>query len=55
MTENKVISENLVAVRELWEIRLYKRHVTPLSALQSVRLWLVARNVYRGEFLKVNP
>ena len=31
-----------------------KRRVRPITALQDARLWLVARVVYRDEFLKVN-
>ena len=53
MNANKVNPENLIVVRWLEEIHLYKLMEGPITALQTLNCdWSV--KVYRGEFLKVN-
>ena len=39
MTENKVMYENLVVIRQLWEIHLDKRVVRPITADRSLDAW----------------
>ena len=54
MTANNVVPENLVVVRELWELYLNERRVRPIIAKRFGGLWLVARGVYGGKSPKVN-
>ena len=54
MTVNTVILENCLLCVNFWEIHLYKRHVRPITAERFGDLWLVARGIYGGEFIKVN-
>ena len=49
LSANKLIPENLVVVRELWEIRLYK----PTNEPTTEKRWAVAA-VLDGRFMEVN-
>ena len=54
MNENKVIPDNLIAIRFVWKIHLYKLEERPITVRCLQGCDWSHFQVYRGEFPKVN-